>query len=94
VPTLESLPPPLTRPIIEMRKLIAELKRLNVPIMEKTPCCIHEDGSIILGGAYDGVHFSVGNGYYYAVREREDGRLRFIKGKGNLAKELKQAMAL
>jgi len=75
-----------------MRKLLAELKRLRVPVVEKTPWCVHEDGTIILGGAYDGIHLSIGNGYYYVVRERQDERLRFIKGKGNLAKELKQAM--
>jgi hypothetical protein len=76
-----------------MRKLILELKRLNITITEKTPWCVHEDGSIILGGSYDGVHLSVGNGYYYVARETEDGRLRFFKGKGQLEKELKKAMS-
>ncbi len=77
-----------------MRKLIAELKRLNVPVREKQPWCVHEDGMIILSGAYDGIHIQVGKGYYHVVRERENERFRFIKGKGNLARELKQAMAL
>lgn len=77
-----------------MRKLLAELKRLNAPVRERQPWCVHEDGCIILGGAYDGIHISVGQGYYHVVRERENGRFRFIKGKGNLAEELTQAMAL
>lgn len=88
------LRPHSTPSIIEMRKLLNELKRLNVPVIKKQPWCVHEDGMIVLGGAYDGIHLSIGNGYYYVVRKREDGRLRFIKGNGTLAKELRQAMSL
>jgi hypothetical protein len=76
-----------------MRKLILELKRLNITITEKTPWCVHEDGSIILGGAYDGIHIQVGRSYYHVVSETEGGRFRFVKGAGRLEDELKQAMA-
>jgi hypothetical protein len=56
-----------------MRKLLNELKRLNVPVIKKQPWCVHEDGMIVLGGAYDGIHLSIGNLYYYVVREGKMG---------------------
>lgn len=73
-------------------QLILQLSKLNVPIVEVTPRTVLEDATIVLGGQYDGIHLSVGRGYYSVVREMEDETFLFIDGRGNLQFELIEAL--
>jgi hypothetical protein len=76
-----------------MKTIKTQLKRLNAVIERVSPWSHVEDAAVYLGGEHDGIHISIGQGYYSVVRECEDGALKFVRGKGNIAEELKQAMA-
>lgn len=75
-----------------MKNIIDQLKTLNVEISSTEPYTDLTDAAIHLGGSYDGIHISVGDGYYSVVKECEDGCLLFVDGKGNLALELEDAL--
>jgi hypothetical protein len=76
-----------------METVKTQLKKLNVVVERESPWSPVEDSSLYLGGQYDGIHISIGQGYYSVVRECENGALKFICGKGNIEAELKKALA-
>lgn len=69
-----------------------QVEALNLTITNVTPYSDIEDAAIELGGEYDGIHISIGYGYYSVVKETPRGSFIFIHGKGNLKKELKEAL--
>jgi len=76
-----------------MKTIQTQLKKLKVTIDKVSPRSHVEDAAVYLGGEHDGIHISIGQGYYSVVRECEDGAFKFVTGKGNLAAEIKQAMS-
>ena len=76
-----------------MKMIQAQLKKLNVVIERVSPWSDVEDAAVYLGGEHNSIHISIGQGYYSVVRECKDGAFKFVRGKGNLTDELKQAMA-
>lgn len=75
-----------------MKNIIAQLKKLNIAISSTEPYTDLTDAAINLGGSYDGIHISIGDGYYSVVKECEDGCFLFVDGKGNLENELQDAL--
>ena len=69
-----------------------QLKALNLTITNVTPYSDVEDAMIELGGEYDGINISIGYEYYSIVKETPNEAFIFIDGKGNLQKELKEAL--
>ena len=68
-----------------------QVEALNLTITNVTPYSDVEDAMIELGGEYDGINISIGAGYS-VVKETPSGSFIFIHGKGNLEKELKEAL--
>lgn len=75
-----------------MKTIQTQIKKLNAVIDRVEPWSHVEDAAVYLGGAHDGIHISIGQGYYSVVRECPDGAFKFVTGKGNLAAEIKEAM--
>ena len=75
-----------------MKNIISKLKKLNIEISSTEPYTYLTDAAVYLGGLYDGIHISIGNGYYNVVKDCEDGCFLFVDGKGNLEKELHDAL--
>lgn len=50
-----------------------------------------EDEAVHLEGEYEGIHVSIGNGYYSVVREDGNDIFVFIDGEGSLESEIKEA---
>jgi hypothetical protein len=70
-----------------------KLRTMGVEITSCTPWSDLEDAAIYLGGEYEGIHVSIGQGYYSVVRECSETDFVFIDGEGNLKSELKEALA-
>lgn len=71
-----------------------ELNRIGIPFCSTsadTPWTETEESAIHLEGDHEGIHISIGNGYYSVVREDADGVFIFIDGEGNLAAEINEA---
>jgi len=83
----------MRKAIAAMKTIQTQLKKLNAVIERVSPWSHVEDAAVYLGGEHDGIHISIGQGYYNVVRECEDGAFKFVRGKGNIAAELKQATA-
>lgn len=75
-----------------MKSIITQLQKLNIEISTIEPHTDLTDAAIHLGGLYDGIHISIGNGYYSVVKACEDGCFLFVDGRGNLENELQDAM--
>jgi hypothetical protein len=75
-----------------MKNIISKLQKLNIEISNTEPYTDLTDAAIYLGGLYDGIHISIGDGYYSVVKACEDGCFLFVDGKGNLEAELQDAL--
>jgi hypothetical protein len=75
-----------------MKNIVSKLQKLNIEISNTEPYTDLTDAAIHLGGSYDGIHISVGDGYYSVVKECEDGCFLFVNGEGNLERELHDAL--
>jgi hypothetical protein len=71
-----------------------ELRRIGISFCSTsadTPWTETEDAAIHLEGDYEGIHVSIGSGYYSVVREDNDGTFIFIDGEGDLKAEINEA---
>jgi hypothetical protein len=75
-----------------MKNIISKIKALNIAISSTEPYTDITDAAIHLGGLWDGIHLSIGDGYYSVVKACEDGCFLFVDGKGNLERELHDAL--
>jgi len=75
-----------------MKNIISKLKALNIEISSTEPPTDLTDAVIELGGLWDGIYISIGDGYYSVVKACEDGCFLFVDGEGNLENELQDAL--
>jgi len=73
---------------VDVKTILAELKRLNISVKKITPRTKLEAGSIHLGGDYAGILISVGTGSYTLSRKSEDYGNHFMRGHWLLESEL------
>ncbi len=66
-----------------MEEILKLLSELSVEVVEILPETDITEAGIILGGKYDGIHLSVGNGYYTIFTNDEN---------SNLSEELEKAL--
>jgi len=74
-----------------MEEILKLLSELNVEVVEILPETDITESGIILGGKYDGIHLSVGNGYYSIVTVGNF-RVFFCNENSNLSEELEKAL--
>lgn len=69
-----------------------KVQALGLQITAFSPANQVEDACIELGGEHDGIHISIGCGYYSVVKETPEGSFIFVDGAGDLEGELKTAL--